>query len=173
MLRGLSRKLKLPFGDIMNEKQIRQLIKIVEESDIDELEVSRWGRRVRITRNRTGDNGSVGRGRLRVDSGKIESERISGEDVAGLSAGEDQLEGNLIEIKSPMVGTYYAASAPDADAYIAVGDNVKIGDVLCIVEAMKLMNEIESEYTGVIKKILVENAKPVQYNQPLFLIDTG
>ena len=157
----------------MNEKQIRQLIKIVEESDIDELEVSRWGRRVRITRNRLGDNGSVGRGRLRVDSGEIESEQISGEDVAGLSSGEDQLEGNLIEIKSQMVGTYYAASAPDADAYIVVGDNVKIGDVLCIVEAMKLMNEIESEYTGVIKKILVDNAKPVQYNQPLFLIDTG
>ena len=157
----------------MNEKQIRQLIKIVEESDIDELEVSRWGIRVRITRNRTGDNGSVVRGGLRVDSGKIEPEQISGEDVAGLSSGEGQLDGNLIEIKSPMVGTYYAASAPDADAYIAVGDNVKIGDVLCIVEAMKLMNEIESEYTGVIKKILVENAKPVQYNQPLFLIDTG
>ena len=157
----------------MNEKQIKQLIKIVEESDIDELEVSRWGRSVRITRNRSRDNGTAGRGTLRVDTGKKESEQISGEDVTGLSSGEDQLEENLIEIKSPMVGTYYAASAPDADPYVTVGDNVKIGDILCIVEAMKLMNEIESEYTGVIKKILVENVKPVQYNQPLFLIDTG
>ncbi len=157
----------------MNDKQIRQLIKIVEESDIDELEVSRWGRSVRITRNRSRNNGTAGRGTLRVDSGKKEPEQISGEDFVDLPSGEDQLERNLIEIKSPMVGTYYSASAPDIDPYVTVGDSVKIGDVLCIVEAMKLMNEIESEHTGVIKKILVENAKPVQYNQPLFLIDTG
>ena len=153
----------------MNEKQIKQLIKIVEESDIDELEVSRWGKRVRITRNRTSDNGTAVKGTLRVDTGKKEPDQISEEDVTG----EDLLEGDLIEIKSPMVGTYYVSSSPDADPFVVVGDKVKIGDVLCIVEAMKLMNEIESEYTGVIKKILVENAKPVQYNQPLFLIDTG
>ena len=157
----------------MNEKQIKQLIKIVEESDIDELEVSRWGRRVRITRNRSRDNGTAGRGTVRVDTGEKEPEQSSEEDVAGLSSGEVHLEGDFIEIKSPMVGTYYASSAPDSDPYVAVGDQVKIGDIICIVEAMKLMNEIESEYTGVIKKILVENANPVQYNQPLFLIDTG
>ena len=157
----------------MNEKQIKQLIKIVEESDIDELEVSRWGRRVRITRNRFRDNGTAGRGTVRVETGKKELEQTSEEDVTGLSSGEVHLEGDFTEIKSPMVGTYYASSAPDVDPFVVVGDKVKIGDVLCIVEAMKLMNEIESEYTGVIKKILVENAKPVQYNQPLFLIDTG
>ena len=157
----------------MNEKQIKQLIKIVEESDIDELEVSRWGRRVRITRNRFRDNGTAGRGTARVETGKKELEQTSEEDVTGLSAGEVHLEGDFTEIKSPMVGTYYASSAPDVDPFVVVGDQVKEGDVICIVEAMKLMNEIESEYTGVIKKILVENANPVQYNQPLFLIDTG
>ena len=157
----------------MNEKQIKQLIKIVEESDIDELEVSRWGRRVRITRNRFRDNGTAGRGTARVETGKKELEQTSEEDVTGLSSGEVHLEGDFTEIKSPMVGTYYASSAPDVDPFVVVGDQVKEGDVICIVEAMKLMNEIESEYTGVIKKILVENANPVQYNQPLFLIDTG
>ena len=75
-----------------------------------------------------------------------------------------------MEVKSPIVGTFYAAPAPDADPYVRVGDSISQGTVLCIVEAMKLMNEIESEYNGVIEKILVENATPVEYNQPLFLI---
>ena len=70
-----------------------------------------------------------------------------------------------------MVGTFYAAPAPDASPYVSVGDKIKVGDVLCIVEAMKLMNEIEAEEAGVISKILVENANPVQYNQPLFLLE--
>ena len=72
-----------------------------------------------------------------------------------------------------MVGTFYTASDPNAEPFVRVGDKVKEGDILCIVEAMKLMNEIESEYSGVIVKILVENTKPVQYNEPLFLIDAG
>jgi acetyl-CoA carboxylase biotin carboxyl carrier protein len=76
----------------------------------------------------------------------------------------------LHEIKSPIVGTFYRAPAPDADAYIQVGDSISAGSVLCIVEAMKLMNEIESDVSGKVIKILVENGKPVEYNQPLFLI---
>jgi len=77
------------------------------------------------------------------------------------------------EIKSPIVGTFYRAPAPDADAYIQVGDSITVGSVLCIVEAMKLMNEIESDVSGKVIKILVENGKPVEYNQPLFLIQTS
>jgi acetyl-CoA carboxylase biotin carboxyl carrier protein len=75
------------------------------------------------------------------------------------------------EIKSPIVGTFYRAPAPDADSYIQIGDVVSVGSVLCIVEAMKLMNEIESDASGKIVKILVENGKPVEYNQPLFLLE--
>ena len=78
---------------------------------------------------------------------------------------------NLYEVKSPMVGTFYRAPSPDADAYVNVGSNVTPGSVLCIIEAMKLMNEIESEVSGKIIKILVENSQPVEYNQPLFLIE--
>jgi acetyl-CoA carboxylase biotin carboxyl carrier protein len=78
---------------------------------------------------------------------------------------------NLHEIRSPIVGTFYRAPAPDADSYVQVGAVVSPGSVLCIVEAMKLMNEIESDVGGKIVKILVENGKPVEYNQPLFLIE--
>ncbi len=82
----------------------------------------------------------------------------------------ESVESNLITIKSPMIGTFYRSSGPDKPVCINVGDEIKIGSVLCIIEAMKLFNEIESEQTGRIVKILVENAKPVEYDQPLFLI---
>jgi len=75
------------------------------------------------------------------------------------------------EIKAPIVGTFYSAPAPDADPYVQVGDRVKTGDVLCIIEAMKLMNEIEAEVAGTIREIFVENGQPVEFDQPLFLID--
>lgn len=79
--------------------------------------------------------------------------------------------GNLITIKSPMIGTFYRSAGPDKEPFVKVGDEIKQGSVLCVIEAMKLFNEIESEYSGKIVKILVENAKPVEYDQPLFLIE--
>lgn len=78
---------------------------------------------------------------------------------------------NLVEIKSPMIGTFYLTSSPDADPFVAVGDIVKAGETVCIIEAMKLFNEIESEISGKIVKILVSNSTPVEYDQPLFLVD--
>jgi acetyl-CoA carboxylase biotin carboxyl carrier protein len=78
---------------------------------------------------------------------------------------------NFITIKSPMIGTYYKTPSPDKPAFVNVGDVIKVGDVLCIVEAMKLFNEIESEVSGKIVKVLVENASPVEYDQPLFLVE--
>lgn len=78
---------------------------------------------------------------------------------------------NLVEIKSPMIGTFYLTSSPDADPFVAVGDSVKAGETVCIIEAMKLFNEIESEISGKIVKILVTNSTPVEYDQPLFLVD--
>jgi acetyl-CoA carboxylase biotin carboxyl carrier protein len=74
-------------------------------------------------------------------------------------------------IQAPIVGTFYAAPGPDADPYVKVGDRVEVGTVLCIIEAMKLMNEIQSEHAGVVKQILAENAQPVEYDQPLFIIE--
>ena len=85
------------------------------------------------------------------------------------TSGED--ESKYITIKSPMIGTFFRASGPDKAPFINVGDEIKPGSILCVIEAMKLFNEIESEHTGRIVKILVENAKPVEYDQPLFLIE--
>lgn len=80
-------------------------------------------------------------------------------------------ESNLITIKSPMIGTFYRSSSPDTDVFVNVGDNIKVGDVICIVEAMKLFNEIEAEVTGKIVKVLVDDASPIEFDQPLFLIE--
>ena len=91
--------------------------------------------------------------------------------VANDEASEAESTGNLLEIRSPIVGTFYRASSPDKPPYVKVGDSVSIGDVVCIVEAMKLFNEIESEVSGKIVKVLVEEAKPVEYDQVLYLVD--
>ena len=79
--------------------------------------------------------------------------------------------GNLVEIKSPMIGTFYRSANPESPAFVEVGSSVKAGDTVCIIEAMKLFNEIESEVSGKIVKVLVDNAQPVEYDQPLFLVD--
>lgn len=78
---------------------------------------------------------------------------------------------NLVEIKSPMIGTFYLTSSPDSDPFVSVGDSIKTGETVCIIEAMKLFNEIEAEISGKIVKILVTNSTPVEYDQPLFLVD--
>lgn len=83
------------------------------------------------------------------------------------------LSANEMEIHAPIVGTFYAASSPDAEPYVTVGTEVRKGDVLCIIEAMKLMNEIESEVDGIVKRVLVENAQPVQYDEALFVIEAS
>ena len=155
----------------MNEDKIKRLIKILEESDIGEIELSSWGRKIRVSKGSLNSNGVAGSGVLSVTSGH--EKQISSSLEGGAVSAEPPLNENHIEIKSPMVGTFYLASGPDAEPYVKVGDTIKEGDVLCIVEAMKLMNEIESDYSGVILKILLENSKPVQYNEPLFLIDIG
>ena len=87
-------------------------------------------------------------------------------------AKEEQRAQNEVVVKAPIVGTFYRAPSPDDDAFVNVGDSVSEGDVVCIIEAMKLMNEIECEVHGTVKKILVENAQPVEYDQPLFIIET-
>lgn len=93
-------------------------------------------------------------------------------ETAPTEAHEEKTAENEIVVKAPIVGTFYRAPAPDEDSFVAVGDDVSPGDVLCIIEAMKLMNEIECEVRGTVKKILVEDAQPVEYDQPLFLIET-
>jgi acetyl-CoA carboxylase biotin carboxyl carrier protein len=146
----------------MNRDELRALIRLVEESEIDELEIRRWGRTVRIVKN----SGHAGTTAPAVAGAGNES----GVEPAGSTAPA----GNgkpAHHVASPMVGTFYRAPAPEAPPFVEVGDTVRPGQILCILEAMKLMNELESEVGGVVRKILVENGQPVEYGQVLFEIE--
>ncbi len=153
----------------MRESRIRKLIKLVEESEIDELEVSSWGRKVRITRKLNQQQNPA------ADATTDKNRAITlpekkGKKPAPESEKEKETD-NMVPITSPMVGTFYRAPAPDAKPYVDVNQKIAAGQVVCIVEAMKLMNEIESEVAGRVAKILVENGKPVEFGQTLFLIE--
>jgi acetyl-CoA carboxylase biotin carboxyl carrier protein len=159
----------------MDEKYIRTLIRLVEESNIDSLEVSRWGRRIKIS----GKGAAKSNGHS--DSSVVMQTQTTvpppspaptpGPAPPEASAANPEIAAGLVEIKSPMVGTFYKSPAPDADPYVSLNEKITVGQVVCIVEAMKLMNEIESEVSGRVVKILVENAKPVEFGQVLFLVD--
>ncbi len=168
----------------MKTSQIQDLVKLVEESDIDELEVSRWGHKIRITKNKNHVTDTQSQQHYAVPVQTATPSVAQPKDQGNQSndsgntssAGEAESEAALVdteqmdEVKSPIVGTFYRASDPDAAPYVEVGDRVKPGQTLCIIEAMKILNEIESEVSGVVKEVLVENAEPVEYNQTLFLI---
>jgi acetyl-CoA carboxylase biotin carboxyl carrier protein len=155
----------------MRPSKIRSLIKLVEESNINELEVSSWGRKVCIRKKLGGGNGqNPGNPVHEIIHPPVESPG-AGLELTTESPKKPEKKVNLVEIKSPMVGTFYASPAPDARPYVDVGQEIKPEQVVCIIEAMKLMNEIEAEVKGKIVEILVENAKPVQYGQPLFLVE--
>lgn len=158
----------------MKEEEIRRLVKIVEESNIGELEITRWGRTIKISKNPTNSHTYVGAAPAAIPAVPNVPATAPPQPTADAQKADEAPKAesaNLVEIKSPMVGTFYRAPAPDADPYVDVNSSVRKGQVLCIIEAMKLMNEIESEYDGKIVEILVENAQPVEYNQPLFKIE--
>ena len=146
-------------------KQIQDLIDLLRRNNLTELELERQGVRIRV-RHEAGAKSATVSAQDAVPSAVAPAARPAStagptpEDTAG-----------LVTIASPIVGTFYRSPSPDADAYVEEGDFVKKGQVLCIVEAMKLMNEIESETDGRIVKILAESTKPIEYGQALFLID--
>ena len=157
----------------MDINLIKKLIKIVEQSEITEFSVQEGDLKVRISKNNKQflHPGVISSSEILpsvVNTSVSVPENKSSEND---SAKETSAKTNLHEVRSPIVGTFYRAPAPDADPYIQVGDHVETGEVLCIIEAMKLMNEIESDTSGKIVKILVDNATPVEYNQPLFLVE--
>jgi len=159
----------------MRMHEVRRLIRLVEESEIGELEVWKWWGRIRI-RKEIGHNGGV----HVATSGFVPPVQASVAapplvppaprvEESPAPAGDDSTAG-LSPIKSPMVGTFFRAPAPDAEAYVQPGTVVESGQTVCIIEAMKLMNEIQSEVSGKIVKILVDNAQPVEFGQELFLV---
>jgi oxaloacetate decarboxylase alpha subunit len=145
--------------------EIRRLIRLVQRTGIGELEVSSKGRTVRISAAGVSRTGAPV-----VSAGPPMTERRKSDEGAGARRGDGEKSEASTAINSPMVGTFYRAPAPDADPYVEVGDKVDVGQTVCIVEAMKLMNEIESEVRGRIVEVLVENAQPVEFGQKLFLV---
>ena len=157
-------------GRPMDLKEIRALLKLVEESNIEELEVERQGLRVRIRRR--GENVTpVLAAPSSPPLSPVPSPPALQAAPAAAPAAPPARAENLVTIESPMVGTFYRAPAPGAEPYVKEGQVVEKGSVLCIIEAMKLMNEIEAEVKGRIASVLVENAQPVEYAQPLFLVE--
>ena len=148
--------------------ELRQLIRLVQRTGIGELEVSAGGKTVRIS----AAGAATGEMRLApVGVAPATSMPAGGNVASEAKAPEAPKPDRSVAITSPMVGTFYRAPAPDADPYVEVGDVVEVGQTVCIVEAMKLMNEIEAEARGRVVQILVENSHPVEFGQKLFLIE--
>lgn len=149
----------------MDIRKVKKLIELLEESGIDELEIHENEESVRISRN-------MNRGMQQYVAAPapapIAQAPASVSPVAPEATPSQTLKGTVV--RSPMVGTFYRSPSPTAPKFVEVGQTVKKGDVLCIVEAMKMMNHIEAEVGGVIDSILVENGEPVEYDQPLFTI---
>lgn len=148
----------------MDLRKLKKLIDLVEESGISELELTEDGEKVRISRNFT-SNAPAQQYHYAPPAHYAAAPAPAATETAAPAAVE---EGHAV--KSPMVGTFYRSPSPDAKSFVEVGDTVNVGDTLCIIEAMKLLNEIESDKAGVVKKILVDNGQAVEYGEPLFII---
>ena len=146
----------------MWQDKLKEIIYILENCDVNEIEATFWGRRFRVVKSASLKVSSPSTPAVTTSTAPSSKPEPSAEDVQP-SSGEN--------ILSPMPGTFYSGSSPDADPFVKEGESVSEGDTLCIIEAMKIMNEIEAEQNGTITKILVENGKPVEYNQPLFVIN--
>ncbi len=153
----------------MDIRKVKKLIELVEESDIAEIEIHEGEESVRISRS--GSMPPTLTYALPPGAGAPQNPAETGSTDAEPPTRESAREPAGHKITSPMVGTFYQAASPGAKSFVEVGQRVNIGDTLCIIEAMKILNQIESDRAGVIKKILVENGQPVEYNEPLFIIE--
>jgi len=156
----------------MDLAYVKKVLKLVEENNVNEIELEEKGVRIRITKN-ANNVGFVHQVAPSVMPQQLSPAPTPVAQAAPEATPAPIPEKKYHEVKSPIVGTFYRAPAPDAANYVEVGQNVEEGTVLCIVEAMKLMNEIESDSPGKVVKICVENGKPVEYNQVLFLVEAA
>ena len=153
----------------MWKDKIKEIIYMLENSDVNEIEVRFWFNKIKVTKKP-----SI----LNLDSSKVASQDISTSSQNLISTdnniAKDEQKiatssvSSLVEVKSPMPGTFYSSPDPDSSPFVSVGDTVKPGDTICIVEAMKIMNEIQAEDDGVVEEILIQNASPVEFDQVLF-----
>ena len=151
----------------MDLRKPKKLIELVEESGIGELEITEGEEKVRISKSASSTQTYVTAPPVMQAVSPAGAEPVA---AAPAPAGAESLpEGHIV--KAPMVGTFYRTSTPGANPFVEVGQAVKAGETLCIIEAMKLLNEIESDKDGIIKAVLVENGQPVEYGEPLFVIE--
>jgi len=153
----------------MWKDKIKEIIYMLENSDVNEIEVKSWFNKIKVTKKP-----SI----LNVDSSKVSSQNIPVSSTNLISNDNDTNKqehkidtpdvSNLVEVKSPMPGTFYSSPDPESAPFASIGDTVNPGDTICIVEAMKIMNEIQAEDSGVIEEILIQNASPVEFDQVLF-----
>ena len=147
----------------MWQDKLKEIIYVLENSDVNEIEVTFWGKKIRVLKN--SPNVTTNSPDKTINTKDIQSS--SSDNLENKNLDEE----NKISILSPMPGVFYSSQSPDKPPYVEEGDTIKSGQVLCIIESMKIMNEIESEHNGVIKKILVNNSDPVEFNKPLYDIE--
>jgi acetyl-CoA carboxylase biotin carboxyl carrier protein len=163
----------------MEYKQIQELIKAINKSNISELSIEDGEFKITIKQAQSISETQFVAVQAPMHMQMPAQQQMqmpSAPQPAAISAaqpaaGADAANGNYITVKSPMIGTFYRSSSPDKPSFVNVGDEIKQGEVLCIIEAMKLFNEIESEVSGRIVKVLIDDASPVEYDQPLFLVE--
>ena len=152
----------------MNLKEIKELINLMNENNLSELEIEREGTKIRLRKSASGNLEAISEEPL--VSKMLQTAKLEQKPPPEKELGRAR---NLVAIKAPMVGTFYRAPSPDAKPYIEIGQSIDTGQTVCIIEAMKLMNEIKSEVNGKIVEVLVENAIPVEYGQDLFMVETS
>ncbi|MDH5381829.1 MAG: acetyl-CoA carboxylase biotin carboxyl carrier protein [Cyclobacteriaceae bacterium] len=152
----------------MKTKEIQDLIDFISKSGLNEVNIETEELKISIKRSPDVKTTEY------VSSPAVaqpQAPQASAAPVQSVEKAAEPAKSNYIEIKSPMIGTFYRSSNPESDSFVSVGDTVEIGQTVCIIEAMKLFNEIESDVSGKIVKVLVDNATPIEYDQPLFLVD--
>ena len=145
-------------------KEIKDMINLMNENGLTELEIEKEGVRIKLKKGSNGFERAVEFVQPAMSAQSQQQEKV----VTGAQAAEKR---NVLEVKSPMVGTFYRAASPEAPPYVNIGDTIEVGQVVCIIEAMKLMNEIKSEVRGKIVDIQVDNAEPVEFGQALFVVE--
>ena len=145
----------------MDIRKVKKLIELLEESGLSEIEITEGDDKVRISKQTTSKS---------IDSETVVHSNQMQENNHGSTNHKQVLRNGFHEVKAPMIGTYYQAAEPGAEAFVKVGDPVSQGDTLCIIEAMKMMNKIESDADGIIKRVLVQNGDPVEFDEVLFVI---
>jgi acetyl-CoA carboxylase biotin carboxyl carrier protein len=151
----------------MDIRKVKKLIELLEESGISELEISEGEESVRISRHpRMAMQAPMG-----MASPMMQAAAVAAAAMPATSAGEHKPLKDDYTVTSPMVGTYYSAASPGAKSFVEIGSEIKVGQILCIIEAMKMMNQIESDKAGRVTAILAKNGEPVEFGQPLFIIE--